>query len=373
MKNTIGIIGYNGEIGRILTKILLDKGYQVKGGQRNKSENFSDYSNFEYKKLDIYDNNQLKDFCFSCDAVVNCVGPAYTIKNKIKKAVSNSSILYIDFSEYLYSEYKKDKNRFLNGVSIIAAGFIPGLLGVILDTVINCDFDKVSEINGVQITSQVCSLNAFIDVLLSSSINGLTDVRISNNKVEKFKINEFEEFRIPQYEKIIYLKPYISDEILDICESKKIPELTWYNATIHKENLNLLLKLYSLLFHDKKDINYEVVKEYYGYFLKQEDICNTEPVIYIDIKGEKNQEKVRKRYIINIENGYQTCGIFAAKLVEICCSKKIENGLYWAKDFFTYNGISEINTDFNSEVVYGYDIEYDSESMTDTQYESNFI
>lgn len=37
------------------------------------------------------------------------------------------------------------------------------------------------------------------------------------------------------------------------------------------------------------------------------------------------------------------------------------------------NGISEINTDFNSEVVYGYDIEYDSESMTDTQYESNFI
>ena len=59
--------------------------------------------------------------------------------------------------------------------------------------------------------------------------------------------------------------------------------------------------------------------------------------------------------------------------MEICCSKKIENGLYWAKDFFTYNGISEINTDFNSEVVYGYDIEYDSESMTDTQYESNFI
>ena len=71
-------------------------------------------------------------------------------------------------------------------------------MGVILDTVINCDFDKVSEINGVQITSQVCSLNAFIDVLLSSSINGLTDVRISNNKVEKFKINEFEEFRIAE-------------------------------------------------------------------------------------------------------------------------------------------------------------------------------
>lgn len=96
----IGILGASGTIGYLVCKLLQER-YEIIGGCRKNNENFKNLKNFTWQKADLYDNESIKEFCRKSDVVVNCAGPAGSIKDRVALVAQKEKKPYIDASDFI--------------------------------------------------------------------------------------------------------------------------------------------------------------------------------------------------------------------------------------------------------------------------------
>ena len=185
MKETIGILGCFGTIGRHVAEKLLKNGFYVIGGQRRKRDMFQEYDNFEYNSVDVSDPESLERFCGKCDAVVNCISPAYLYGSLAAKAAANAEAIYIDGVNFIL----RDKGLPENGKYIIAAGYVPGLSEFIPKAIVAREFDKAESIVAYQGGTELCSEAAFADIVLSANDSGYSDSIYSQKKIKPFHVS----------------------------------------------------------------------------------------------------------------------------------------------------------------------------------------
>ncbi|MCP4133580.1 MAG: NAD(P)H-binding protein [bacterium] len=139
-KNIIGIIGAYGQTGVVAAaEILKQTDAEIIAGGRD-AEQLKTFSKKFGKRVrplrvDVFDEKSLKDFCASCDILVNCAGPSYLVKDTVALAAYNSNIHYIDpeGSLPLVQSIEGKNNILIDNKKIfcLCVGWIPGLTGVL--------------------------------------------------------------------------------------------------------------------------------------------------------------------------------------------------------------------------------------------------
>ncbi len=371
MNKLIGLVGSSGLIGAETVKYLLDSGYSVRGGQRREDSQFEGRDEFERFRLDLYDSSQLDRFCKGCDAVVNCAGPAYKIKDLIATSASAAGAIYVDMSDILIIEPAIRNSLAPNGIYIAGTGYVPGISGIMLNTVLNV-FDSLSRVQCFQAGRQYYTKTAFYDILLSSmSEAGYPDSCLINNKPERVGGVTDEKIYIPGLAENVYIKPYIPKEMMDLSQrSGRIGQIYWYNALTDKRMMDMIMQSYrEIAFSDSYEKAMALYDGIFGNMEKQE---NWSALLY-EAEGTVNGKYARKRFILNIDDSNVVCGITAAQTVAAALENPPSAGIHWAKDIMNYDSIEDFEASLRGCSLTVLDIPVDAPDILEQEDETDFI
>ncbi|GAA0788390.1 hypothetical protein [Hathewaya limosa] len=369
MKRLIGVLGCGGIIGYSACKELL-KGYSVKGGQRKQPDKLLEVPGFLWKKTDLFQLSSLREFCKGCDVVLNCAGPSYKIKEKIANIAIEEGAIYIDVSDVILNDktikFKK------NGIYILGSGYVPGSSGMIPFLIAN-DFNHIEKMYCFQGGRQNLSKIAFADLMINSIANsGYANTYIQNAKIIEDNIKSNKQYYIPGMKENVFIKPYISTELLKVCEELKIEELHWYNAVPDKLMVDMIQEAYQSF--TQFDINTAILeaqdklKEISSIF----DQKQWSTLVY-DVFGSKAGTYIRKRYVIELEDSNTFCGKIAALTVKRTLEAKLSSGVFWAMDIVK-NNIPELKQYLLENSIYTeLLLPYNSEEILSVEMETDFI
>ena len=159
----IGILGAGGKIGSFVLEDVkkLFKSETIKIGARE-PEKFEREKGLLIYKINLEDDENIKEFFNDCSLVINCVGPSYSVSPRLMRLANESCVHFIDPG--LVKKEDLEKRADIN--IVYGAGAVPGLSGLIeneilrdLEEVKNIDFRFLYEI------SDVFSKNAANDYL----------------------------------------------------------------------------------------------------------------------------------------------------------------------------------------------------------------
>lgn len=371
MDKLIGIVGSSGLIGTEAVRYLLDRGYTVRGGQRRAESPFEAEKNFERRQLDLYSKRQLDDFCKDCDAVLNCAGPSYKIKDLIAQSASAAGAVYIDMSDILITESSLRKKLDNEGVYIVGTGYVPGISGILLNTVIS-EFDPVRKIQCLQAGRQYYTRTAFYDILLSSVSNaGYPDSCLIGNEPVRIKDISHDRLYVPSLAESVYTKPYIPAEIIDLSrQNNSVGEIYWYNGLTDKRMMDMIMQSYrEVAFSDSYENAMKLYDELFSNMEKQENWSE----FLVEAEGQKDGKYKRTRYILNISDSNIVCGITAAQTVVRALENSLSAGVYWAKDVVRYSSLAEFEASLKGCTLTVIDIPEGTSDLLAQEDESDYI
>lgn len=350
MENLIGIIGSSGAIGKVAANILTTN-HKVKGGQRN-NKNIINNDNFTYEYLDIFDNESLENFCKTCTVVLNCAGPTYKIRDSIANVCNKFNVKYVDVNgEILLNEEVLNKLSLNSNCYIIGSGAVPGLSSILPSYYCNKDFDTISSIKCYQGGREKATRNSIIDIMASSfESSGYPNSYYDNGDIKKDDNIDIE-FKYPVigFQENIFLKPYLSKEIISVAKKCHIDTAFWYNAIPDEEILNVANNMYTnalksglgKMSESQIDENFRIFQAVYT----SRPIWNS--IVY-EIYGTKEGKNYSERIICNLNESYKVCGIVAAMTVEALLNKDV-TGLHWSYEIV--NAEEVINKLINSNAI----------------------
>ncbi|GAA0736810.1 saccharopine dehydrogenase NADP-binding domain-containing protein [Clostridium oceanicum] len=324
----IGIVGCGGKVGSIVIDMLVEK-YKIRGGQRSPCTTIYSDDRFKWKYLDIYDDDSLTEFCNDCDAILNCSGPSYLIKDRVAYFAMKAGAKYIDaFGDRIVKEKIKSKNYDLNNLFILSAGCFPGLSSLATMWFSNRYFSSVNEITIYSGGNESFSKTSCKDVVLSS-INGF-------GKADSYYLNGGIIKDLKKYDNLInlygskypvYLQSFFSEELYKIASDLKVEKAHWYNISTDKtkwEKLSYICR--NVISGEKNDIN-EIIND-----SKLDFNNNPNDQWYsfiIDITGTSYDKPIRKRLILRCLNSYILTSIVSSITVEYAL-KSEERGVFYA-------------------------------------------
>lgn len=138
-KRAIAVIGAYGATGSVVTKKLLevtDKQIIIAGRNLAKLDNLSQSlgSRISSQFADIEQPETLNKIAQQSEIIINCVGPAYFVLDKVAQAALNHNCHYIDVGGYdILLESLQNRQKEIEQKELVfatCAGWIPGLSGV---------------------------------------------------------------------------------------------------------------------------------------------------------------------------------------------------------------------------------------------------
>ena len=229
----VGVIGSHGAVGQTLVQLLRDAGCEVVCGNRSKRSPDED-SVF----VDAREEDSVREFARGCDAIVNCAGPSYIIRDSVAKALP-PSLIYIDpFGGNAFGEGAGESR------SIINVGCTPGLSGLLAKW-LAAGFDECASVTVCCGGREQGGVSGFADVILSTRdgygypnqmlVGGLacpyTEQDWEAQDTDSFPHDD-ESFRTP----------FVTDELRRVASSCGIPQLTGLLVIPDRDSLHLLLK-----------------------------------------------------------------------------------------------------------------------------------
>lgn len=335
---TIGIIGCGGKIGFDICRFLSEDFY-IKGGQRHEPESMKELKNFSWTYLDVYDKENLIEFCNGCSAVVNCAGPAYIISKSIAEAALISGATYIDVSDALavnddfLNEYS-DKGRF-----VIASGYYPGLIGMLIRKITE-HFDRTDHICGYSGGDEEFTAISCIDIALS----GESGKAVSNGYWKNGCFHKTGEVIKFDYCDVVgrevYIKQFISNELAVLLEEVSIGELKWFDLSASNIAGMAAMKYYQM--RDKYQIS-ELIAKLKDSINKLSDNRDVHEWNVLDItaSGEKNGEYKKLHFRMELGGTYGLTSFIVAETVKAVLQLDDTKGIMWANTIIPYSVIEK--------------------------------
>lgn len=316
----IGILGYNGFVGKTVLNYLSDQ-YLIRcGGRQIHEEKIT--KGIEYVKVDVDDTNSLKKFCQGCDVIVNCIGPSYFLAEKILGVVEKVGAAYIDaFGVNLFNR----RESYAIPV-VVGAGSFPGLSGMLPAwTKQNSDLEPVKiEIfagGKEKITQTAC-----ID-FLSSIINrfGKSGVYYTAQGLE----NENSMIILPEvFPRNAIGVSYLTEELIQAACENNIKELHWYNVQNYPKYGEVMAEAMIQLMKDSSYENMKCISN--GVIQKISANTSIDDLKYIIVIEVQNDEKfLLQRYIWEADDSYVINGAILAYCAKKLYEERQEKGIFW--------------------------------------------
>lgn len=323
---TVGIIGCSGEIGKGIAEYFLKKDYIVYGVQRHEIVDLTEHENFKQIIFDINDTAKLKKFASVCDMIINCIAPAYRHSHSIARTAGEAGCMYLDLTDCIVSsELPK------NGTYITSCGFIPGLSAILPKLIVEKYFDKVDSMILFQGGTVLCSERALTDIILSSEQSGYGDSYYNNGKAERLTINPRKRFMLSIIGNEVFLKPYLSDEMIDLAERMNVSCLKWFNAYENISQFTFFLKLIGIVDSgDQEKMSAFVAKERSK---RADSDRKLYSAMFGDVIGIKDNVEKCVRFVLSFSNMNKICSISAAVIGDRVLNSDIGTGMYFGYQF----------------------------------------
>lgn len=325
----------------------------VKGGQRNKPEELLKLDNFTWEKLNIYDKEQLDKFCKNCDMIINCAGPAYVISRTIAESALNTGTIYLDVSDALAADIEFVVNKSQLGEFIIAAGYYPGIVGMLLRN-LSEHFDTIDSICGISGGDEKFTAISCIDIALSSeSGSAISDSYWENGSFHKTD----DKFRFEHCEAVgkkVYIKRFISNEISALLDEMNVGKLDWFDISENNGAGMAAMKYYNL--REKFDMD-EVISRLSESISKSQKENNNEwNVLDITATRQKNGEYKSVHIRMELGGTYGITALAVAKVAKASFERERGNGIIWANTLIPFSIIEKYKMIDNS-FVFSYEEE----------------
>lgn len=330
MKKVVGVLGCSGAVGTNVMAHLGER-YDILGGQRKEVP-------LKYGKwvfADIFDPVSLKNFCKQCDVVINAAGPSTLIKGTVAECCAKLGVDYVDISgESIYIERTGPKFEAAKNSFVIGAGLEAGLSGL-LPYYLKRNFDEIEIANCYLGSRERISRSSLVDVLGSCFIDsGYANACYDHGEIKPVTSTLMEgKQKILGFCEDMYLKPYISNEIISMAKKCEMGRVTWYHAIADEQIMEILASMFETVSNiEQEDFQKVLVDKYMPIF---EAIANTKPrfnTLVYDFLGTKNGEKLHTLSICQIDEGYLVCGAMAAFAAEQVLQGNVAQGISWACD-----------------------------------------
>ncbi|EMW5549958.1 hypothetical protein AAFB50_001985 [Enterococcus faecalis] len=329
MIGTIGIIGVNGEIGKLCYKALKDYGItNIKAGVRDKELLKSSFD-LNYEFIDLLDKDSCFCFAKKCDCIINCSSASKEGIYNIVESVELTKGMLVDLTYYENINLPKIKNSVIcHGV-----GVSPGLTEAI-PKILSKEFDEITTFKLYYIvmdTFSYSSAYAYLKYMNSDSIYPLTEIQdgklvpsLYNNPLE---IAEISDGKVRQI-------TYMDDRVISICKELKIlnSKFTICIPDGHTYKLLTSGKLKS------GDIEEQALKLVNASIL---DRGNSEPYccFLIDIEGVFDEMESNSCLSIRAESSLKLTALVSTAVSILMLKYDNEIGLY---DMFHYKHIYKL-------------------------------
>lgn len=329
----VGIIGASGKIGYSVCERLQGR-CMIRGGSRHYSDKYDSIEAFEWKQVDMKDSENLYSFCQGCDIIMNCSGPAASIREKIAVQAFRAGAVYVDTSDVILSENEVRRKLPDGGVYVGGAGYVPGLGGLITKLASEEMFDSLKKMNCFQGGKQNFSAIAFTDIILGAiSKSGYPDSFFMRGAVEKERdkgsgIKE----KIPGRDEEVYVKPYLSSEMFQAAKRYHIRELHWKNMVTEESMMELIMNSFELIMTEERETAIEKITALCEKHIEEEETGREWSVMIMDCRGKKDKAEKEMRLTYKIEKEEYACGLVGARVIESLLERTPGPGTYWPFD-----------------------------------------
>ncbi|MBW6409612.1 saccharopine dehydrogenase NADP-binding domain-containing protein [Clostridium weizhouense] len=339
--SVVGILGYEGSVGRIAMN-LLKESYTIRGGQRSFPKNKEYNVDFQWMKVDAYDEDSLDNFCSGCEVILNCAGPSYCIGDRVATAAQKAGAYYVDvFGGDFLEKSLIEKNYNKKGTFIISAGNFPGLSAIIPCWLANQCFENVEKLEIFSGGIEKSTWSACADVLLSSvSGFGTPDSMFRDGSIIKSNHEYEDKVFIPGFKQEAYIQDFINYETVKLARTLNLREARWINIINNKLVKDIMAKACGRLIIDKsREVLNETVSKVNDLINMSIDTNKQWYTMVVEMEGTIDKEKKRKRVILRCSNSYEFSGIVAALAVERVLEGDIDNGVYWSFECLDSNKV----------------------------------
>lgn len=319
------ILGATGNVGSKVFKRIEDEKYNVVG-----TTSKIDKTGEKIQLLNVEDDKRLFEYIRNCDIVINCIGPSYKYKNKIIDISNRLDKGYIDiFGGQILEKSLKNARR---NVSIINAGYEPGVMSIILKKFSNFFSDPDISINLFSGGNEFGGYAAFSDIILST-INGYnkSDYYIKNGVVTRANSEGISNTKRGKVIEPNY-RLYLTKEMEKFAEKYNVPNLYSYKQ-VYDVIDNLILETCIMLFKLKEIDNPDnIILESY------EKTYNISFINEFHIKAELlKQGELIDKIELKIKNTSSLISILVMIILEKMLRGEIPNGGYWAFEIVNYD------------------------------------
>jgi len=316
----VGVVGGTGAVGRSVASQLASwRQYRVRIGSRNAASAQALTASLEgateWVFVDVQDVSSLAAFCAGCAAIVNCVGPANSIGDKVARAAFAAGAHYVDANGTCAANGLPDVPR----SAVLASGMYPGLSGLLPRFLAQCGFDAVDGLTAFIGGCDRLSRTAAIDYLVSlTDGSGEADAAWLDRRRVSHALEGGEEIYLPFFPRPVVLHPYFTDEAECLAVTLGLSELRWYSVFDGRHVATILPVAAS-----RQDAEALVSAAHM-------DLFGREPyqILLFEMTGTSGQAPVRRTLFLKTSDGAALTGIAAASGVRATLAGLIPNGVH---------------------------------------------
>lgn len=324
MDNKIGILGFGGLAGRVVTEYLKKK-YPLRCGQRRGCNKITS-ENIEFVQVDIHKEDELYKFTMGCKVIVNCIGPSYYVSRKIAIAAQKSGAYFIDIFGV---DLLNITNELSNTVTVIGAGSVPGLSGILPLWLAKQKEGIIHRVNIYGGGIEPITTNACADVLLSM-LNGFGKSNTYFKEGHEIKNKADCVFAPSIFTETAQVFEYFTEEMHQAIKKTNIRELHWYNIQTNPLYLKVMKEALLALtqISNKEDI-LEIADHVREKILSSNTSSELWYKIWIEMVWNDPHGFHTETIGMECNDTYQINGLIAVMCVERILSYDLKEGIYW--------------------------------------------
>jgi hypothetical protein len=247
----IGILGGYGKVGLQAARVLKGWGnpsLRIGGRNPEKVQNkiINEFPDAEWVKVDIENDDSLKNFITDCELIVNCAGPSHRITARAAQMCLSYGCHHIDAGEGKNIERMHKSSQ--RTAAFYGAGAIPGLSGLLPRWLAN-SFDNVKNLIAYTGGLDQFTLSGAEDYLFGVFDEAKEPLAAwKNGACCSSSLNRRSGVALPFFPHEVNLQPYFDTETEFVAKSLSLRNGEWYLA-VDGEHTSAALEGISAQFH----------------------------------------------------------------------------------------------------------------------------
>ncbi|AJZ90087.1 hypothetical protein VW41_14175 [Klebsiella michiganensis] len=240
--NIIAVLGATGGAGCNVSRWLAQAGFALRlgGRRRDPLQQLATRLDAEARPVDLWQEDELREFCRGCVAVVNCAGPSYQVLDRVARAAASAQAHYVDVSgdgpawHLLQRQPAGDEHW----TAVLSAGMLPGLANLVPGwmsqstggelTVYSGGIERVS---GAAAADLVLSLNEQCNALQGSDYwYGEAGAGWRLGRRARHVLSTQQTDTLAHFAGHVTLLPWLSADAERLAQRHHLSALSWYNV-----------------------------------------------------------------------------------------------------------------------------------------------